>query len=79
MAIAGDYLTLLRDVRFNRPALAVSLSIGALYTIFAASPALLSCVLGFGPTGLGSLATELAISNGFGFGGDNASLLLRRA
>lgn len=51
--IAGDYWTLLRDVRFICPALAVSLIIGALYTIFAASPALLSGVLGFGPTGLG--------------------------
>lgn len=52
-AIAGAYLTLLRDLRFLRPALAVSLIIGALYTIFAASPALLSGNLGYGPTGLG--------------------------
>ena len=51
--IAGYYWTLLRDPRFIRPALSVSLIIGALYTIFAASPALLSGMLGFGPTGLG--------------------------
>lgn len=53
VAIAGDYLALALDRRFAQPALAVSLVIGALYTIFAASPAVLSGVLGFGPTGFG--------------------------
>ncbi len=52
-AVARDYWSLLIDPRFFRPGGAVSFVIGALYTIFAASHALLGVMLNFGPTDLG--------------------------
>ena len=49
-AVGSGYVRLATDARFILPALAVSLIIGALYTFFAAAPAVLISVLGL--TGL---------------------------
>ncbi|MEH6565461.1 MAG: multidrug effflux MFS transporter [Halopseudomonas sp.] len=54
LAMIGQYISLLRDTRFTRPALAVSLIVGALYAFFGAAPAVLM-------VGMGLTALELGL------------------
>jgi DHA1 family bicyclomycin/chloramphenicol resistance-like MFS transporter len=50
--VISDYAALAMDARFNRPALAVSLVIGCLYSFFGAAPAILMNGMGLDPTQL---------------------------
>lgn len=53
-AIATTYLRLTQDRRFQIPATTVSLILGGLYAMFAATPRILIEDLGFSPAGLGA-------------------------
>jgi DHA1 family bicyclomycin/chloramphenicol resistance-like MFS transporter len=64
---AGEaYASLMRDKRFVRPALTVSLIIGCLYSFFGAAPAILGGTMGFSPAGLSGFfaATVLVVFGG---------------
>ncbi|GAA6130546.1 multidrug effflux MFS transporter [Halopseudomonas sabulinigri] len=54
-AMLGQYVALLNDARFARPALAVSLIVGALYAFFGAAPAVLMVGMGLSAFELGLL------------------------
>lgn len=75
-AVAAVYAGLARDTRFVRPALAVSLIIGCLYSFFGAAPAILVGDMGFSPAGLSLFfaATVLVV---FGSGLATAPLARR--
>lgn len=75
-AIARTYAELARDPRFIRPALAVSLIIGCLYSFFAAAPAILITNLGFSAAGL-SLFFAATVAVVFGSGLMTAGLARR--
>mgnify|MGYP003634789868 CR=1 FL=1 len=55
LAMLRQYITLLNDARFVRPALAVSLIVGALYAFFGAAPAVLMVGMGLSALELGLL------------------------
>lgn len=55
VAIFNQYITLMRDARFFRPAIAVSLIVGGLYAFFGAAPAVLMVDMGLSAFELGLL------------------------
>ncbi|MGL3822980.1 multidrug effflux MFS transporter [Sphingopyxis sp. R3-92] len=75
-AIAQTYAGLARDPRFIRPALAVSLVIGCLYSFFGAAPAILMANLGFSAAGL-SFFFAATVAVVFGSGLMTARLVRR--
>ncbi len=75
-AIARTYAELARDPRFIRPALAVSLVIGCLYSFFAAAPSILMADLGFSAADL-SIFFAATVAVVFGSGLMTARLARR--